>query len=72
MDATYSKEDEGKARVWLEAVAEEPIDEDFFEALHDGSYLCRALNKLQDGLVPKKYEKPVTSDTSTSRFKQVN
>lgn len=56
-EATYSHEDEGKARGWLEAVSGEPI-EGFFETLKDGSYLCRVLNRLQPGLVPAKYERP--------------
>lgn len=41
-EATYSHEDEGKARGWLEAVSGEPI-EGFFETLKDGSYLCRCI-----------------------------
>lgn len=41
LDATYPKEDEEKAREWMETIVGEPIGDDFFEGLKDGSYLCR-------------------------------
>jgi len=41
LDATYPKEDEEKAREWMETIVGEPIGGDFFEGLKDGSYLCR-------------------------------
>ena len=50
----------------MEAVTGEEIGEDFFSHLRDGSYLCRLLNKLKDGLVAKKYETP-----ASGKFKQV-
>ena len=50
----------------MEAVTQEEIVGDFWEFLHDGSYLCRLINKLEPGTVPDKMEKP-----STQPFKQV-
>ncbi len=58
LEANYDPEAEQKARVWLEAVAEEGIGENFFEGLKDGSYLCRVLNKLEPGLVKREREVP--------------
>ncbi|KAL5486491.1 hypothetical protein EMCRGX_G018979 [Ephydatia muelleri] len=64
--ATYSLEDEAKARGWLEAIVGESIGQDFWDGLKDGSYLCKVLNKLQPNLVPAKYELP-----SSQPFKQI-
>jgi len=45
---------EADARGWLEAIAGEPFPAgSFHEALKDGSYLCKVINKLQPGSVPK-------------------
>lgn len=65
-EASYSLEDEAKAKGWLEAVTGEEIIGDFWEFLHDGSYLCRLINKLEPGTVNKKLETP-----STAPFKQM-
>lgn len=65
-EASYSKEDEAKAKGWMEAVTQEEIVGDFWEFLHDGSYLCKLINKLQPGIVNEKFEK-----ASTMPFKQV-
>ena len=51
----------------MEAVTQEEIVGDFWDFLHDGSYLCRLINKLDEGTVTKKFETP-----STMPFKQVN
>jgi hypothetical protein len=41
-DAAYDKEAEQQARVWIEAITEQPIGgSDFFDGLRDGSHLCR-------------------------------
>jgi hypothetical protein len=61
MEAAYDAEAEVQARQWIEAIIEEPISEDFFAGLKDGSVLCRLLNKLQPGLVGQKYETPVAA-----------
>lgn len=53
-DAKYDAGMEAQAREWLEAVAGEPFPaESFHEALKDGTYLCKVINKLQPGSVPK-------------------
>lgn len=39
--ATYSLEDEAKARGWLEDIVGESIGQNFWDALTDGSYLCK-------------------------------
>lgn len=58
--AKYDKELDAKARAWLQEVAEEPfpigLEPDsttFHEALKDGTYLCKVINKLEPGSVPK-------------------
>ena len=48
MDASYPKEDEIKAREWMESIVGEPIGDDFFEGLKDGSYLCRWASEMAD------------------------
>lgn len=66
-DAAYDKEAEQQARVWIEAITEQPIGgSDFFDGLRDGSHLCKLLNKLRPQLVPQKYETP-----NTQPFKQL-
>jgi len=50
----------------MEAIVGEPIGDDFFEGLKDGSYLCKLLNRLYPDLVAQKYEKP-----SSMPFKQL-
>lgn len=53
-DAKYDAGMEQQARDWLEAVAGEPFPSgSFHEALKDGTYLCKVINKLQPGSVPK-------------------
>ena len=47
LDATYRVEDEQKARRWMEAITGEPVGEEFFEFLHDGSYLCRLVARAR-------------------------
>lgn len=50
----YNPELERQARQWLESVVGEPFPAaDFHDALKDGIYLCKAINKLQPGSVPK-------------------
>ena len=50
----YDPQLETQARAWLEAVVGEPFPaSDFHEALKDGIYLCKAINKLQPGSVKK-------------------
>ena len=45
---------EGKAKAWLQALAGEPFPAGSFqEALKDGVYLCKAINKLSPGAVKK-------------------
>lgn len=45
---------ERQARDWLQAVVGEPFPGgSFHEALKDGVYLCKAINVLQPGSVPK-------------------
>ena len=58
--AKYDKELDLKARQWLEEVAGEPFptglepdSNTFHEALKDGVYLCKVINALQPGSVPK-------------------
>ena len=50
----------------MEAVTQEEIVGDFWDFLHDGAYLCRLINKLEEGAVSAKFEKP-----SAAPFKQV-
>ena len=53
-DAKYDAQMEADARSWLEAIAEEPFPEgSFHDALKDGVYLCKVINQLQPGSVPK-------------------
>lgn len=40
-EASYSKEEEKKARFWMEQVMGEEVKDDLFEFLHDGTFLCR-------------------------------
>lgn len=50
----YDPQLEKEAREWLVAVVGEPFPGgSFHEALRDGIYLCKAINKLQPGSVPK-------------------
>ncbi|CAF0875399.1 unnamed protein product [Rotaria sp. Silwood1] len=56
-DKIYYKQDpeqEKAAKEWIEAVTGEkfPTD-DYEEALHDGILLCKLMNKLKPGSVPK-------------------
>ncbi|CAF3136169.1 unnamed protein product [Rotaria socialis] len=56
-DKIFYKQDseqEKAAREWIEAVTGErfPTD-DYEEALHDGIILCKLMNKLKPGSVPK-------------------
>lgn len=52
--AKYDPQLERQARDWLEAVVGEPFPPgSFHEALKDGVYLCKVINKLQPGSVPK-------------------
>ena len=53
-DAKHDPVLEKEARDWLEAVVGEPFpNEDFQEALKDGKYLCKVINKLAPGSVKK-------------------
>jgi len=45
-DKDYDKLKEKEAREWMEAVLQEDLEGEFFESIHDGSYLCRLFNKL--------------------------
>ena len=50
----YDPELESQARAWLQAVVGEPFPSgSFHEALKNGVYLCKAINVLQPGSVPK-------------------
>lgn len=50
----YDPKLEKEAREWLQAVVGEPFPAgSFHEALKDGVYLCKAINKLAPGSVPK-------------------
>lgn len=50
----YDPQLEGQARTWLQTVVGEPFPSgSFHEALKDGVYLCKAMNKLKPGSVPK-------------------
>ena len=58
--AKYDRDLDRKAREWLEELTGEafptglePDMNSFHEALKDGTYLCRAINVLQPGSVPK-------------------
>lgn len=53
-DAKYNPELEAGARAWLEKVVGEPFPTgSFHEALKNGVYLCKAINVLKPGSVPK-------------------
>lgn len=53
-DAKYDRKLENEAKDWLVAVVGEPFPAGtFHEALKDGVYLCKAINKLAPGTVPK-------------------
>ena len=53
-DAKHDPQMEADARSWLEAIAGEPFpDGSFHEALKDGVYLCKVINQLEPGSVPK-------------------
>ena len=50
----YDTQLESQARDWLQAVLGEPFPAgSFHDALKDGVYLCKVINKLQPGSVPK-------------------
>jgi len=50
----YDPKLEKEAREWLQSVVGEPFPAgSFHEALKDGVYLCKAINKLAPGSVPK-------------------
>ncbi|CAF1581776.1 unnamed protein product [Adineta steineri] len=47
-------EQEHAAREWIESITGEKFPtEDYEEALHDGIVLCKLMNKLKPGSVPK-------------------
>ena len=53
-DAKYDHTLEANAREWLESVAEEKMAPgNLHEALKDGVFLCKVINKLNPGSVPK-------------------
>ena len=53
-DSKYDTKLEKEAKEWLKAVVGEPFPAGtFHEALKDGVYLCKAINKLAPGTVPK-------------------
>lgn len=53
-DAKYSVEREREAKAWLQAVVGESFPSGtFHEALKDGVYLCKLVNKLRPGSVKK-------------------
>ena len=53
-DAKYDPQREKAAKAWLQAVAGEPFPRgSFHEALKDGVYLCKVMNKLKPGSVRK-------------------
>ena len=53
-DAKYDPELETQAREWLEKVVGEPFPPGTFEeALKSGVYLCKAINRIKPGSVPK-------------------
>jgi hypothetical protein len=57
LDAKYDANLEGQAREWLEQVVGQPFPSgSFHEALRNGVYLCKAMNVLQPGSVPKTNE----------------
>lgn len=52
--AKYDSQLEADARTWLQAVVGEPFPAgSFHEALKDGVYLCKAMNKLAPGSIRK-------------------
>ncbi|KAL5457567.1 hypothetical protein EMCRGX_G034838 [Ephydatia muelleri] len=54
LDAKYDAGLEAQAREWMELVVEEPFPEGSFqEALKDGTYLCKLMNKLEPGAIRK-------------------
>ena len=53
-DAKYDPVVEAEARDWLQAVTGEPFPPgSFHEALKDGVYLCKVMNVLRPGSIPK-------------------
>ncbi len=53
-DAKYDRNLESAAKNWLQSVVGEPFPSgSFHEALKDGVYLCKAINKLSPGSVKK-------------------
>ena len=53
-EAKYDYKMEAECRDWLQALVKEPWpNESFHEALKDGVYLCKAMNVLQPGAIPK-------------------
>ena len=51
--AKHDPQLEDQARRWIEAVTGETLDGTFHEALKDGKVLCKLINILQSGSVPK-------------------
>ena len=52
-EAKYNPKLEAEARDWLVAVVQEPWpNANFSDALEDGVYLCKAMNKLVKGAIP--------------------
>ena len=53
-DSKYDSDLERQARSWLQSIVGEPFPGgSFHEALKDGVYLCKAINKLRPGSVKK-------------------
>lgn len=53
-EASYSPELEAQAQRWLEAVVGDTWPKgSFHEALKDGVYLCKTMNKLKKGAIPR-------------------
>lgn len=53
-DSKYDSKLESEARAWLQALVGEPFPSgSFYEALKNGVYLCKAINKLKPGSVAK-------------------
>ena len=53
-ESKYDPEQEAEARQWLQALVGEPFPGgSFHDALKDGVYLCKAMNVLKPGSIPK-------------------